>query len=278
MPSGAQCPSGEGKRAVIAGVTSSIGQALAHWLSSAGWIVDGTSRAVAGDSLGVRRIVQCDFQDTASVSIAANQLAGPWDLLVVAPGSMEPVAPFINSSMDEWQTNITVNLVAPLRFVHEMLHGYEPVATANATCLFFAGGGVNSAPKAVSAYTVGKIGLIKATELLDTEISNVKFVALGPGWLRAPIHQQVLNSIWAPTELIHETARRLDQDDFVRMEVVLSAIAWIIESPKRAVGGRNFSAAGDAFSNPELRAFLSRHPDAFKLRRHYNSHSVESDA
>lgn len=278
MPSGARCLDGQGKRAVIAGVTSSIGQALAHRLSSTGWTVDGTSRSVAGKSFGVRRIVQCDFENTSSVSAAANQLMGPWDLLVLAPGSLEPVAPFIESSMDAWQTNITINLVSPLRFVHEMLLGYQPVADANATCLFFAGGGVNSAPEAVSAYTVGKIGLIKATELLDNEIANVKFATLGPGWVRAPIHQQVLNSTTAPRELVQETERRLEQDDFVPMDVVLSAIAWIIESPKRAVGGRNFSATGDAFGDPELHQFLIHNPAAYKLRRHYNNRSMEHDA
>ena len=46
--------------------------------------------------------------------------------------------------------------------------------------IFFAGGGTNSATPAYSAQTLGKIALIKAVELLNDEIEDVKFFILGP--------------------------------------------------------------------------------------------------
>jgi NAD(P)-dependent dehydrogenase (short-subunit alcohol dehydrogenase family) len=184
---------------------------------------------------------------------------------------MHPIGGFSETDFDAWVGSVELNLLNQLRFVHRMLPYRRPAMGRHPLCLFLAGGGVNSAPPAFSAYTVAKIALIKATELLDAEESDVAFTILGPGWVRTNIHEQTISAAGAPEAIVRETRRRLEADDFLPMSRVLEAVDWLIEQPKEVIGGRNFSAAGDPFGAEELVDFLIREPSAFRLRRAFNN-------
>lgn len=258
--------------ALIAGITSGIGSALASHLREQGWNVYGTSRRPDVDGLAdiADEVVACDFSEAASIDQTSEVLTEtmpPWDLLVVAPGTMLPIGRFADVDIDEWSASLGVNLVSQLRLVHRMTAHANTAPDRTPLCLFFAGGGTNSAPVALSAYTLSKVALTKATELLDAEHEDIAFAILGPGWVRTPIHEEMLQSTTAPTALIEETQRRLDGDDFIEMDRVVEAVDWIIEQPKSVVGGRNFSVSGDAFSDPGFAAFLLDDPNRLKLRR-----------
>jgi NAD(P)-dependent dehydrogenase (short-subunit alcohol dehydrogenase family) len=263
------------RQAIVAGVTSGIGSALAGHLSGNGWAVAGTSREPVSLSLrnDVLRTVVCDFACKDSIARASMELVDlttPWDLLVLAPGSMVPIGTFESVDFEAWSKSFHVNLIGQLQFVHQLLRHANRSTDEPPLCLFFAGGGVNSAPASYSAYVVARIALIKATEMLDAEISDITFAILGPGWVRTKIHEQTLFSEQAPDSIVEETRRRLDADDFVPMAKVLDAIDWLINQPKYVVGGRNFSAAGDAFGDKALISLLLDTRDAFRLRRANN--------
>jgi NAD(P)-dependent dehydrogenase (short-subunit alcohol dehydrogenase family) len=261
--------------ALIAGVSSGIGSALAEHLSSNGWVVSGTARHLlqGGLAASVSESVTCDFADSASVDAATERLASStdaWDLLVVAPATMNPIGNFANIDFDAWAGSVHLNLVNQLRFVHRMLPYARRAPGGTPVCVLIAGGGTNSAPVAFSAYTVSKIALVKAVELLDAETPEVTFTILGPGWVRTSIHQETLTSAGAPDEIVQETQRRMREDDFIPMRRVLDAVDWIISQPKEVVGGRNFSVGRDPFDEPDFVEFLRREPDAFRLRRSGN--------
>jgi len=183
---------------------------------------------------------------------------------------MLPIGGFSEADFDAWAGSLELNLINQLRFVHKMLPYRRPATNRQPLCLFLAGGGVNSAPLAFSAYTVAKVALIKATELLDAEEPNVAFTILGPGWVRTKIHEETVSAAGAPDAIVRETRRRLESDDFLPMQRVLEALDWLIEQPKEVIGGRNFSAAGDPFDEQGLADFLIREPSAFRLRRAFN--------
>lgn len=259
-------------QAVIAGVTSAIGMAIAEHLLSEGWSVTGTSRRAIAESsadAGVSRI-PCDFQSKDSVDEAARSVLGStpaWDAVVVAPGTMNPIGLFPDLDIEEWSRSININLVHQLRFVHRLLEHANTGSSTTPTCIFFAGGGTNSAPVAFSSYVLSKIALIKATELLDAEIPDIAFTIIGPGWVRTHIHEETLAADRAPTEVVEETHRRLAADDFVDMRDVVSRIGWLLTQPKEVIGGRNFSVAGDPFDEPNFVDFLAADSSLFKLRR-----------
>jgi NAD(P)-dependent dehydrogenase (short-subunit alcohol dehydrogenase family) len=258
--------------AVIAGITSCIGLAIAEHLLDEGWSVTGTSRRALPESLARKGVglVACDFQSAASIDEAAQELltsTPEWDALIVAPGTMNPIGDFTDVDIDEWGRSLDINFIHQLRLVHRLLGHANTRSSTTPTGVFFAGGGTNSAPVAFSSYVLSKVALIKAAELLDAEISDIAFTSVGPGWVRTTIHQETLDADRAPAGVVEETRRRLEADDFVDMKDVVSTIDWLLAQPKDVVGGRNFSVAGDPFAEPGFGDFLSADPSLLKLRR-----------
>jgi len=235
------------KNVIIIGASSDIGTALSQGWQERGWNVYGTYRTKPREGL-----VHCDLADGASVqSVWVDFYYTRWDTLVMCPGALEPIAPFSECRFAEWQESVTVNFMNQMRIVHLLL----PNRRKDATVLFFAGSGTNSAPLNYSAYTVSKIALIKMTELLAVEIPDTKFVVLGPGWVKTKIHRETPpeDVVWTP------------------MERVVDFCDWAIEAPREIVSGRNFSIQ-DKWGSQSLEEELAMDNDMYKLRRCRNDY------
>ena len=265
---------GSAVRLVILGISSDIGLALGLCWALRGHEVYGTyrkrSEKLAMESGYFKGLYCCDLKDLESIDFCTSRLRdeiGSWDAMLLCPGTMEPIGRFDKCDFDQWTDGVSVNLTAPLRFLQKCLcfrSQYMP------TVIFFAGGGSNSAPQNVSSYTLAKIALIKATELLDAEFEDIKFSIVGPGWVETKIHQETLRADDANPIVLNETKRRLASHDFNSMESVLECCDWIIGSPKSVVGGRNFSATHDDFHDGEFSKKLAGDSELLKLRRNGN--------
>jgi short-subunit dehydrogenase len=156
-----------------------------------------------------------------------------------------------------------------MRLLHQLLPARAK--KDEKSVLFFAGGGTNSATNYYSAYTLSKIALIKACELLDSEINDVKFSVIGPGWVKTKIHQATLEckESWA-VQTVEKTARKMLSDDCISMDAVIHSFEWVLEQSKKIVGGRNFSTASDCWGNEQLSKMLESDQSMYKLRRHKN--------
>lgn len=263
-------------QAIVAGISSGIGRAVTESFLQLGWDVAGTLRRDETNSRladrGLQLTTNCDFGSEASVDRAVKEITSstrPWSVLVVLPGTMKPIGPFEGVDFNDWAESVSINLINQLRFVHGLL-GHAK-SDGNAKCVFFAGGGTNSAPRSFSAYVLSKVALIKATELLDAENLGVTFSILGPGWVETKIHQQTLEEVGSPTEVVLETQRRLSEKDFVEMNQVISFLHWIIGQPKDVVGGRNFAVKSDPIHSERFVEVLKSDSSIYKLRRFGNS-------
>jgi NAD(P)-dependent dehydrogenase (short-subunit alcohol dehydrogenase family) len=265
---------GPERSAIIISASSDLGTAMAQrWLGK-GWKVSGTYRtrsaAVAELEKRGAMLIGCDLTDSSSVEKACHTLRqwrDGWHVLVVCPGTLDPVGPFVDTSFDQWEESITVNFTAQLRLVHALLPARRNDTPHGPCVLFFAGGGTNNATSNFSAYTVSRIALIKMCELLHAEIEDTRFAIVGPGWVKTKIHQSTLNA-GARAGLNYErTLEKLRSGDFTSIDDVLDCCEWLIGLPRDTIGGRNFSVQGDRWGTDELASRLLLDPDLHKLRR-----------
>lgn len=255
--------------AFIAGIDSAIGNHLASALSDLHWSVLGSSRrAVSQKQEG---IYFCDFSSQDSVDSCIGALCSEIikvDLLVLSIGVLKPIGLFNEVSFDDWEESFRVNCLNQLRLIHGMLR--KSLLKENAMILTFAGGGINSAPTNYSSYTISKIALTKSMEILAAEYPNKRFISLGTGWIKSPIHNQTLEADMFAGENLAELNRRLRENDFQPIETVSEFVLWAYSQNVISTSGRNFSLAHDNWKNPGFVTQLEIDINKFKLRRFDN--------
>jgi short-subunit dehydrogenase len=271
------------KKYIIISITSDIGTELARsWLTNGNKVV-GTFRNM---NLGVEKLksyeglhlIVLDLMSSANYFRGTNDLlevAADWDVLVFATGTQEPIGNFADLNFEDWSKGIEINLIKQLEILHRLLplrkkspRGEIPTPTV----LFFAGGGTNNSVVHYSSYTLSKIALIKMCELLDSEIPDVKFSIIGPGWVKTKIHQPTLEDGGVLTgDNYIKTKQMLDGVDCVSISSVVDSCNWIIEQDRKIVSGRNFSTKNDAWGSKELIDALERNSEMYKLRRAFNN-------
>ncbi len=263
-------------QALIISISSDIGGALARHWQQCGIQVTGTYRRESAlvnelHQQGIK-MVACDLEDGDDVPKACAQLRsrGPWDYLVLCPGSLEPVGPFQEVNFDQWAKSVELNFTRQLQCVHELLPARNLSGQRPPDVIFFAGGGTNNATLNYSAYTVSKIALIKMCELLDAEIPDTSFVIVGPGWVKTKIHEATLQAGMKAGANYQKTIEKLDSKECTPMAKVLECCDWLITAERNAVSGRNFSVVFDQWGSEELVKNLKEDPHMYKLRRYGN--------
>ena len=224
------------------------------------------------------KLFSCDLQHDEEIKKACSYLKSAcpeWDALILCPGTQLPIGPFIETDFAAWEKSIKVNLISQLNIVHQLLPGRNKNNGLGACILFFAGGGTNNATVNYSAYTVSKIALIKMCELLDVEIKDTRFAIIGPGWVKTKIHKETLRAKGKAGNNYEITKDRITNDNFTPMEKVLDCCEWIINSPRKAISGRNFSVVFDMWGESALLDKLVSDPNMYKLRRYGNDFLVK---
>jgi NAD(P)-dependent dehydrogenase (short-subunit alcohol dehydrogenase family) len=219
-------------------------------------------------------LFQCDLENSKSIDDACSDLIRVmtnWDVLVFGPGLQEPADFFQDCNFDQWEKSIKVNFTSQMRFLHALLTNRAPKSLFGPTVLFFAGGGINSAPVNYSAYTVSKIALMKMVELLAAEVPEVKFLIVGPGWVKTKIHKSILDAGERAGVSYQRTLQMLKNGTFTPMGNVVECCNALISGPREILTGRNFSVAFDRWNDPQLVDLLEKNPDMYKLRRNGNN-------
>lgn len=270
--------------AIIISASSDIGTAMSRRWLARGWNVFGTfrTRSQTVDELhsyGVE-LVYCDLLDHTSIREACSDLrtfCSQWDVLVMCPGTQDPVGAFIDCDFDEWEESIKVNFTSQMRIIHELLPSRRVKSTLGPCVLLFAGGGTNNAPVNYSAYTISKIALIKMCELLDAEISDTRFVILGPGWVKTKIHEATLKAGARAGTSYQRTVKKQDSDEWTLMDQVLDCCDWAVNTPRELISGRNFSVVFDRWGTGDLAKMLTENHNMYKLRRYGNDRLVKHE-
>lgn len=261
---------------VIFSISSDFGIALANSWLNAGFQVAGTFRTYSKklDELVSKGAIlyQCDL----SISQEINEICKkfnetPWEVLCVAPASLDPIGEFIKTDFDEWESSISLNFTSQMRIIHQMMPGRDINYENGPVVILFAGGGTNNATVNYSAYTVSKIAQIKMTELLDAEIPDTRFAIIGPGWVKTKIHDSTIKAGSAAGYNYEKTKEKLSEMNYdTTLEKVVECCNWVIHSRREIVSGRNFSLVYDKWGEKELDEVLLLDRNMYKLRRQGN--------
>jgi len=262
------------ERVIVISASSDIGAHLANAFAQRGAEVIGTYRkrtTALGEleKAGVR-LLPLNIESKEDVAVFARAIRDSgfgWNVLVSAAGVLEPIGPFFELEFDAWERCVAVNSTNQLRVLHALYALRDSAATSKV--VFFAGGGTNSAFDNYSAYCIGKLHLIKMTELLDSEYPELQVSIIGTGWVNTKIHRQTLAAGTAAGVNLEKTREFLDSSDAAgsSLQDVASCVEWCLSSPRNAVGGRNIALAHDAWRDPRLLDQLAADRDLFKLRR-----------
>lgn len=263
--------------AIIISVSSDIGTEMAKRWVSRGWQIIGTYRTETSSTkclpnIGVK-LIKLDLSDDESIKSACKKIQEmffQWDVLVLCPGTQDPVGSFDSVDFDEWAISVRINFVNQLRIVRELLPKRNRKNELGPCVLFFAGGGTNNATVNYSAYTISKVALIKMCELLDAEIQDTRFTIVGPGWVKTKIHESTMKAGAKAGDNLKRTIDKFTRGEFTPMQDVLDCCDWLIQSPRELISGRNFSVVFDAWGTDELSNKLVEEPDMYKLRRYGN--------
>lgn len=269
----------ETPHAIVVGASSDIGAALCRdWLAR-GWTVSGTYRTMSDEFSTLARrlkvVVNVDFGVAASVDDAGlllKQQIPCWSVLVISPGTQDPIGAFSECHFDDWAQSVTVNYVNQMRIVHALLQNRNSGSDkSTSTVIFFAGGGVNNAPLNYSAYISSKIALVKMTEVLAAEIDDTKFVVVGPGWVNTKFHKALIRAAAGSSGSLKQSAERLKSVSYTPLQKIVDCCNVLITAEKSAVSGRNFSIVHDRWDTPQLYQELLQNPEMYKLRRFGNN-------
>ncbi len=194
----------KGKRALVTGANSGIGEAIAIALGAAGAdvIVNYRSRPEDADSVaqkieasGSRALtIQADVSDAAQVASMFEQLDKEWhgiDILVNNAGVDGERQISWETDLGQWDKVIQINLMGTFYCAH---HALKRMVPQKSGVILNLSSVHETIPWAgYSAYTAAKAGVSMLTRTLSQEAApfGVRVVALAPGAIKTPINQAV---------------------------------------------------------------------------------------
>jgi glucose 1-dehydrogenase len=225
-----------GRRALVTGANSGIGQAIALALAEAGAdvVVNYVTHPEAADAvvaqiatMGRRALAwHADVSNEADVDAMFAQIDAQWggiDILVNCAGIDGQRALAQDAKMADWRRVIEINLFGAFDCARHALA--RMLAQGRGVILNISSVHEVIAWSGYSAYTASKAGLAMMTKTLAQEAAphGVRVLALGPGAIQTPINQSVWADPAASADLLSKIplGRMGRTDEIANMAVVL---------------------------------------------------------
>jgi short-subunit dehydrogenase len=212
---------------LVTGAGSGIGAVLAERLLERGdelyLLARSTERAhdLRAD-LPDATVLVADLADASAVEAVADQLPDALDSVVHAAGVVD-LGPVASLSIEEWQSQVAVNLVAPAVLTRVCL---PALRAARGTVVFVNSGQGLAAAPGWSAYAASKHGLRALADSLRAEEQEhgVRVTSVFPGRTATPMQQRV-----------HEQqGQDYDASAWIDPSTVVDAILHVLDLPNDA--------------------------------------------
>lgn len=181
----------EGKVALVTGGRSGIGRAIARRLQDEGATVHTAQRGEDGEFDGI----PADFSDPASPHQVLDEVisrSGQLDVLVNNAGMMQERS-VEDTTLDEWNRMVTVNLTAPFLLTKASLPYLRRTSGAIVNTGSIEGIAANPDHAAYSTTKAGIHGLTRAVAV-DHGAEGIRCNAVAPGWIDTDLNRGYVDS------------------------------------------------------------------------------------
>lgn len=222
----------EGRRAVITGGASGIGEAVARRLEAEG------GRVVIWD---VRGGIDADISDLSSVEAAVRTTLdriGGIDILVNSAGITGPTVPVADFPVEGWLKVMAINVNGTFftnRTVVPLMIAQNYGRIVNIASIAGKEGNPNA-----SAYSASKAAVIGFTKSLAKELAsyNISVNSVTPAAVRTPIFEQI------PQSHIDFMLSKIPRGRFGTVDEVASLVCWLASEECSFSTGAVFDVSG----------------------------------
>lgn len=239
--------------ALVTGAARGIGAAIARDLVAAGWSVavgDLDERAAAATAAAITEAhggtttgVGMDIADLGAVRAAVARIEadlGPIEALVNNAG-IDVIRPFVDSTEDEWDQIIAVNLRGTIGCCRAVLDGMIERQSGRIVSIASDAGRVGSSGEAV--YSATKGGVIAFTKALARETARhgVRVNCVCPG----PTETALLGQVAEYSEKLYTgLARAIPLGRTAQPEDIAPAVAFLVSDAAGYITGQTLSVSG----------------------------------
>jgi len=239
----------DGSVALVTGAARGIGAAIAHRLADAGATVvvadlDGDAAASTAGTLAGKAIgVAIDVSSSASVDRAFARVradVGPPDILVNNAG-IDVIKPFVDSTEDEWDRIIAVNLKGPINCTRAVLDAMIERKSGRIVNIASDAGRVGSSGEAV--YSATKGGVIAFTKTLAREAARhgITVNCVCPG----PTETALLGQVAEYSQKLYDgLSRAIPLGRTAQPDDIAPAVAFLVSPEAGYITGQTLSVSG----------------------------------
>lgn len=241
----------EGRVVAVTGGAGGIGSATCRRFADEGAQVavldlDGASAERVASQLPSAFGVACDITDADAVSSAVartRQQLGPIEILINNAG-WDIFKPFADSTPEEWQRLIDINLIGPMRITQAVLGGMVERGFGRVVTVASDAARVGSSGEAV--YAACKAGMVALSKTLAREHSRhgITFNVVCPGPTDTPLLDGVTGTASNPEKLREAFRRAIPLGRIGEPDDLPGAICFFASDDAAFITGQVLSVSG----------------------------------
>jgi 2-dehydro-3-deoxy-L-rhamnonate dehydrogenase (NAD+) len=221
-----------GKRAVVTGGLSGIGEAVTKRIESEG------GKVAIWDMNGGIKTNIADFNSVMSAAEETIKQIGGIDILVNSAGITGPTVPVTEFTVEGWEQTIAINLTGTF-FTNKAVVPHMIAQNYGRIVNIASIAGKEGNPNA-SAYSASKAGVIGFTKSLAKELAktNITVNVVTPAAVRTPIFDQM------PQAHIDFMLAKIPKARFGTVDEVASLVCWLASEECSFSTGAVFDVSG----------------------------------